>query len=542
MGESTEISRDLVKRYRQEHSDRQTVQRNWDAITQFVMPYRGRFFQDQKSESSVDWNEARKVYDSTATQGAKNLASRLHGDVTSPTLKWFDIRFRSEALNKNTQAISWLQAVSNRIYYELQDSNFDLEINKVYQDLVGYGTAVLTLEERPGKEWTGLNFISVPLKEAYFEEDLNGGAVRFYRKLEWEPAKIVRQFGEDTPEDIRKLDEDGNTDKIEILFCVYPRNNRVLGWGQKLAPSARPFAYSYIRLSDSCVIGKEGGYYEMSAFVGRWETTNSSQWGNSPSMYALADVLSLNEAIRSNQRKAAKSNDWPLLVQESANISQLNLNAGTVSVVRSIAGIAPMPSGPGNIDMDTEIARLQDNIRTYYMTDTLDFPQSQAQPMTATEAQIRYERMQRYMAATLGQIRNDILNPLIERCFNMLVRAEQLPPIPEAITNDPDQNLDIVYLGSLARAQSSDGVAAIERVLGVAANTAQAWPDVLDAIDVVASIREISEKLNTPGAIMRDDSEIKKMQAQRQEMMERMQAAEVAEQEGNAMQAQEVTE
>jgi len=141
--------------------------------------------------------------------------------MTSPAIRWFDIRFRDEALSKDKAVTKWLQEVSNRIYYELQDFNFDLHINRVYQDLVGPGTAVLTLEEGAGPKyiWNSLNFISVPLKEAYYEEDLDGGAVRFYRHLEWSPQKIIRQFGADTPEDIVQLDEDGSTDKIDILFC-----------------------------------------------------------------------------------------------------------------------------------------------------------------------------------------------------------------------------------------------------------------------------------------------------------------------------------
>lgn len=539
MSNSTELTRDLVQRFNKESVDRQTVQQMWDLITRYIQPHRGRFFQNQTSEESINWEESRNNYDSTAPQGAKNLASRLHGDITSPTVRWFDIRFRDETLNTNKQVVKWTQEVSDRIYYELQDSNFDLEINKVYQDLVGFGTAVLTLEEKPGprEQWNGLNFVSVPLKEAYFEEDLQGGAVRFYRKLEWTPVQIIRQFGKDTPADILKLEEEGNTDKIAILFCVYPRNNKVLGWGQKLAPSARPFAFCYIRLNSMEMLGKEGGYYEMPTFVGRWDTTNSSQWGHSPSMTAIWDVLTLNECIKSNLRKAAKSNDWPLLVEERSNINQLNMGQGTVSVVRSIAGVAAMPSGGSDSDMDTEIVRLQENIKTYFMTDTLDFPQAQGTPMSATEAQIRYERLQRYMSATLGQIRNDILNPLVERCFNMLIRDGELPE-PPPIVLENDSALDIVYLGSLARAQQIDGVGAIERVLSSAANAGAAWPDALDVIDPAESIRQIGLKLNAPASMMRDAKEVQAIQKKRAEDMARQQEAMMAQQEGEAMQAE----
>lgn len=187
--------------------------------------------------------------------------------------------------------------------------------------------------------------------------------------------------------------------------------------------------------------------------------------------------------------------------------------------------------------MDNEILRLQENIKTYYMTDTLDFPQAQGTPMSATEAQIRYERLQRYMSATLGQIRNDILNPLIERCFNMLLRDGQLPDPPEAVIKG-GSDLDIVYLGSLARAQQVDGVGAIERTMAAAASAAEAWPDALDVIDPVESVRQIGMKLSAPASIMRDASQIKAIQDKRKEDIARQQEAVVKEQEGKALQAQ----
>jgi len=271
--------------------------------------------------------------------------------------------------------------------------------------------------------------------------------------------------------------------------------------------------------------------------VGRWDTTNSSQWGNSPSMVALADILNLNACIRSNQRKAAKSNDWPLLVEERANVNQLNQGQGTVSVVRNISGVAAMPSGGSPVDMNNEIERLERNIRNYYLADALDFPAPQGTPMSATEAQIRYERLQRYLSATLGQIRVDILNPMIERAFNMLIRDKQLPPPPEAVPQG-GADLDIVYLGSLSRAQQIDGVGAIERTMAAAANAGQAWPEALDTIDAEKGVREIGRKLNAPASIMRDAAEVKVLQDERKAAQEAAQQAMLAEQQGKAMEAQ----
>ena len=135
--------RELIKRFDSVASDRAVVQSVWDAIEAFVTPYRGRMFKDTRNEGTIEWFKNRKVFDSTAVMAHQNLAANLHGSLTNPSTRWFDMRFRQSVLNKNKQATVWLQHASEAVYYSLQDSNFNLEINETYQDLAGFGTAVI---------------------------------------------------------------------------------------------------------------------------------------------------------------------------------------------------------------------------------------------------------------------------------------------------------------------------------------------------------------------------------------------------------------
>lgn len=536
---SQEIYRDLIKRQRALHGDRTTVQHQWEAIETFVTPYRGRFFYDQRSEHSIDWFNSRRIFDSTAVMAHKNLSASIHGSLTSPTLRWFDLRFRNPKMNKNKAAVMWMQELADIVHYELQDSNFDQEINKVYQDLVGFGTAMLVLEEGPKGDWGGLNFTSIPLKEVFFETSYDGTSVlRFYRKIEWTPQQIITKFGDEVPNKVKEMEKHGNNQKLDVLFVVYPRNNKIMKWGEKVSPSRRPWSYCYLMMDGAELLGKEGGYYEMPAFAGRWAMTNSSQWGNSPAMDALGDILTLNQVVKDDLRAKAKMIDPPLMAEERSIITDLNLDPATVTLVRSVKGIAEMP-GPSGLSLaasDDAINRLQTSIRNYFMVDRIDFPDLQAQPMTATEAQIRYERMQRYMGATLAQIRNDILNPIVQRAVNMLIRDEQIEPPPPEITEEGG-SYDIVYLGSLTRAQQVDEVSAIERTMMAAAGMAEVFPDALDVIDSQAAIRMIGSKLNAPASIMRDEAEVKKRTDKREADMARLQAAEGQQAEGEAMKA-----
>ena len=256
-------------------------------------------------------------------------------------------------------------------------------------------------------------------------------------------------------------------------------------------------------------------------------------------MKALGDVLTLNQLVKDDLRAKAKMIDPPLMAEERAIVGDLNIDPATLSMVRSVNGIKEFPTGGTQSLMasDTAIARLQDAIRSYYLTDRIDFPEAQPQPMTATEAQIRYERLQRHLSATLAHLRNDLLNPIVERTFMMLIRRGQIEPPPEAVMQEGGQ-LDIEYLGSLTRAQQMDSVASIERTLGAAAGMMEAFPGVRHVIDAKQALRSIATKLNAPADILRDEKEIQKLEKEDQEREKALMDAAQAEAEGSAAEAQ----
>ena len=201
---------DLSRRHDALIADRSVAQQKWDEIERYVTPYRGRFFNDEKHEASVEWDKA-EIYDSTAVSAHQNLAARLHGSLSNPSLRWFEIRFRDDKLNKEKHVSEWLSSANEAVYYALQDSNFNLEVNETYQDLCGFGTSFMFLETSRDEP---LMFKSIWLKEACFEQDWRGHVLRFYRLLNMRPAEIISKFGADkVPTEIVKMDEEGQQEK-----------------------------------------------------------------------------------------------------------------------------------------------------------------------------------------------------------------------------------------------------------------------------------------------------------------------------------------
>ena len=279
---------EICKRFELLESERQgSVEQIWDLVERFVVPLRGDFYTTLTDEGEVDWHR-REIYDSTAVFACQSLAASLQGNLTSPSQRWFELKFRDDELNEDDAAKTWLDDCTNKIYNALSETNFDIEIAEAYLDIVAFGTSVLTeeMDEESGR----LNFSAVPVREIYFEEDHRKQVKRLYRKLQWTPVQIQSKFGDDLPDFVKEKLEDpsSSTEKLEIVFCIYPRPvPNDLDTSKPIAPKSRPFGYKYVLKSTKDTLGEEGGYYEMPAFVARWAKTAGSRWGHSPSITCL---------------------------------------------------------------------------------------------------------------------------------------------------------------------------------------------------------------------------------------------------------------
>jgi hypothetical protein len=519
----TDLCEDLGRRYDGLISDRSVAAVQWDKIESLVTPYRGQFFKDEKSEGSIEWDK--DFYDSTGPAAHQNLAARIHGTLSSPAVRWFEIRFRDEKLNKSKPVATWLSTANEAVYYALQDSNFNLEVNETYQDICGFGTSAMFLET--SKDYP-LMFKSIPLKEFVFEDDWRGNVLRFYRMLEMTPAQIISKFGQDgVPDEIIQADKDGKRDKQEVLFCIYPRNNNIAEIGKVQRSDRRPWAYCYFLKRTSEMLGKEGGYYEMPVFIPRWRTTNSSVWGNSPAHLVLGDLASLIQVRKLQLQGSEKKIDPPWLAQERAIITDLDFSASALNVVRDLDGIKSLESDFDIFVSEAMAEQLRASVREHFFYDQLMLPAPQGTPATAYEISVRYEQMQKLMGPTLGRLQNDLLDPIVSRTFRLLAREGQIPRPPQEVL-EANAEFEVEYIGALSNAQKADRAAAIERYGVAVANLAPTMPEVLDVVDQEKLSRQLARDLGISPEVMRDENEVKELRERREKMTERAVEAEVA--------------
>lgn len=132
--------------------------------------------------------------------------------------------------------------------------------------------------------------------------------------------------------------------------------------------------------------------------------------------------------------------------------------------------------------------------------------------VTATEIAERHEEKLLMLGPVLERLEGELLDPLIERTFAILLRAEALPPPPPVLSG---RLLDIEYVSILAQAQKLVGVTGIQQFSGFVGGIAAVRPEVLDKVDFDAMVDEYAEIVGVPPKLILPPEAVAKLRAER---------------------------
>lgn len=521
----------LKKRFDSLDADSKVVRGVQNELERYVVPYRGRMFKKNVSEGSIEWDKY-DHYDDTAVLAASILAASIHGAVL-PNLQWFHMRFKDDELQNVNDYSNWLDDSAKRTYRAIDASNFSLEADELIIDMTGFGHGFM-VHESAGADEEELDFSMVPMKEALFQEGKNGMPEFFFRDLEWKPSKIVSKFGYDNcPEKVKKAYDNATTDEtIRIVFAVFPRQDKLdADTSLPLIPTERPWGHIYFLHEGMDMLGEEGGYYEHPVYSVPWRTVSGSQWGHGPGHVCLGDIKQLNQHRLMRTRAVEKAIDPANVTTERGLMSNLDLGPRGLTVLRDIDALRPY-EGRANFSISTEeISMYRQSILQAFLVDRLEMKESPA--MTATEVQVRYELMNRLLGPTMGRIKVQWLNRVVENVFNIERRAGRLAQMPEGLA---ELNPDVVieFVGALATSQKVQQANAITQYAGEMAQLSAAYPDLKYIINDDEMGREIARLRNVPEKIINGEDEIKQMKKADAELIAERQRIQEAEMRGRA--------
>ena len=514
----TDLTKTIMARFDRLKTGRQNWETHWQEVADYMQPRKADV---TKTRSKGD-KRTEQIFDSSPIQAVELLAASLHGMLTNPSTPWFSLRYKDEGLDSDDEAKLWLEGVTETMYTAFNRSNFQQEIFELYHDLITFGTAAMFIEEDQSDL---LKFSTRHINEIYITENDKGKIDTVYRRFKITLRAAAQQFGTNLSEEAKTKVEKDPFDEIDILHAVYPR---IEFDPTKKNKENMEFESVYLEYKNGNELSV-GGFVEFPFVVPRYLKASHEIYGRSPAMTALPDVKMLNEMSKTTIKAAQKQVDPPLLVPDDGFLLPVRTVPGGLNFYRSGTRdrIEPLNIGANNqLGLNMEEQR-RNSIREVFYVNQLML--QQGPQMTATEVIQRNEEKMRLLGPVLGRLQSELLKPMIDRCFAILLRNNQFAQAPEFLSG---QDIEIEYVSPLAKAQKSTELSSITRAIEILGSLANVAP-VFDYINFDALVKHVADLVGVPQKVLKLQSQVN---------AEREQQAQLAEQQAQMQQMQQVAE
>lgn len=516
--------REWRNKFAQMQADRSIFNSHWDEIAKVVAPDSARFASDCNVAGEKHRSE---LYDSIGQACNERLAAGFYSTLTSPTQKWFELSTNNEELDNDYDVQTWLHDVSSRMFIEMSrpQCGFVTAIQEVYHSLGAFGNGIMFVTESPNLSL--LQFNSLPLQECYFGESNGNSVDTLFRVYKRAALQLVNTFGKDKlSERTQKLAESGNiSEKVEILHVIEPVQ----------ASNGKPFRSAYIEMQNNHIIS-EGSYDECPFAIGRFYKTSYETYGRGPGSTALADLNTLQQIAKTVLKGAQKMVDPPLMVPDQGFIGTIRVAPGAISYFRQGLSaedrVQPLLT-QGAPALGEDLAQsIRVRVREIFFNDQLQM--TEGPQMTATEVLQRAEDRMRLLGPVVGRTQAELLGPMLERVFGLLLRAGRLPEPPESLL-DPSVKLRIVYQSLMFKALEQTEANGLLRVAQLISPFMAADPTVMDVFNTEQIARQLGRAYSLNPAFFRSEREVESVRQQRQQQQQMQQQLEMAAQGGAAL-------
>jgi hypothetical protein len=506
----TDKAKNLLKRYDRLKSQRQNWESHWQEVADYMQPRKADV---TKTRSKGD-KRTELIFDGSPLQSVELLAASLHGMLTNPSTPWFSLRFKNEGMDGEDEAKEWLEDATEVMYSAFNKSNFQQEIFELYHDLITFGTAAMFIEE---DDEDVLKFSTRHINEIFIAENDKGRIDTVFRKFSLSARAVMQKFGDVSMNIATKAQKDPYQE-VEIMHAVYPRSDFD---PTKQDKENMPFESVYLDAESGDELSVSG-FREFPFVVPRYLKASHEIYGRSPAMTALPDVKMLNEMSKTTIKSAQKQVDPPLLVPDDGFMLPVRTVPGGLNFYRAgtrdrIETLNIGANTPLGLNMEEQ---RRNSIRNAFYVNQL-MMQSGPQ-MTATEVIQRNEEKMRLLGPVLGRLQSELLKPLIDRAFALILRKNLFRPAPEFLAGT---DIEIEYVSPLAKAQKSTELSSIMRAIEILGSLSNVAP-VFDHINMDKLVRHLADIVGVPQKILKPQSELnaeRQQAAQQQEQMQQMQ-------------------
>lgn len=514
-------------------NERTSFLSHWKELGDFICPRRPRF-------SVTDVNRGdrrnRNIIDSTATLSARTLRSGMMGGVTSPARPWFRLTTPDPDLAEYGSVKDWLHDVSIKISTVFLRSNLYNALPIVYGDIGVFGTGAMYVEE----DFDGavIRCYPFPIGSYVIANNARLKVDVFMRpSFLMTVRQLVQKFGKKGPDgkidwsnfsiSVKQAYEQGQFETwIEVCHVIHPNPDYD---GQKLGTQYKKYFSCYFERGVSGgtlveptndVYLSEKGYDYFPVLCPRWEVTGEDVYGTScPGMDALGDIKQLQLGEKRSMQAIEKMVNPPMVGPPELRTTKSSILPGDITYLSErdgMKGFRPVHEvNPRIQELEGKQEQVRQRIsRAFYEDLFLMLANSDRREITAREIEERHEEKLLALGPVLEQLNQDLLDPLIDVTFDIMLRQGLIPPPPDEVQG---VSLKVEYISVMAQAQKLVGIAGIERFAGfvgqIVAQTQNA--ELLDKVDSDQMIDEYGDAVGISPRIIRSDDEVEEIRNNR---------------------------
>lgn len=486
-------------------------------ISNVLLPRAGRFFVEDRNRGN---RRNQNIFDSTATKSLRVLGAGLMAGATSPARPWIALKTPYDDLNKKKPVKTWCADVTKLILDIFNRSNVYRSLHSMYEEIGAFGTAVSIIMT---DYQDGIRMYPLTAGEYCISTSDRGEVDTLYREFQKTVAQLVKQFGyENVSQNTQNMYDRGNLDVWRtVIHCIEPNEDR-----DPSKSDARNMAWTstYLEVggsSDSQQTSNQGttggdnaelsvsGFKKFRVVAPRWSTYGGDIYGNGPAMDALGDIRQLQH----EQLRKGQAIDYMTKPPIQAPTSLKNHDIDTLPGGISFADSATQGGGirsmfEVNLRLDYLLSDIED-VRTriksaFYEDLFLMLANNTNANMTATEVAELHEEKMLMLGPVIERLHDELLKPLVDAAFDIVVEAGLLPPPPPELAGVA---LQVEFVSILAQAQKQIGTNSIDKLtmaLGTVAMmqvNAQQPPTVLDNFDPDGWYEQYTDALGTDPSI-----------------------------------------
>ena len=419
----------------------------WKELARYLAPTSGSFDDDAKNKQGQKIDH-KTILDSTAARAVAILSAGMMSGLTSPSRSWFELTIDGPQQEQSNAVKRWLYDVKQIIERVFAKSNLYAVLRNFYEEMAVFCTGAFIVEE---DYETVIHCRPLTIGEFMLAHDAHGKIDTYGREFYMTVAQLVGEFGiENVPVSIRQQYNDRKyTNTYKVRHLIMPNRDRD---PRAIDNKNMPFISVYWMGGQDRFL-RVSGYNDFPVIASRWEVKRPNDtYGRGPGWTALGDVKMLQKMQKKKLEALDKSIDPPLMVSNKVQ-GEINLLPGGVTRYGDITDSAVKPVYQVNPDLKSleySIEQTRQRISEQFFADMfLMISNIDAGKMTATEVAERTQEKMMMLGPVLERLKNELLDPLIERTFNICQRAGILPPPPDEIQG---RDINVSYISMIAQA------------------------------------------------------------------------------------------